>query len=188
MIVLMGLAALVLLSGLRTTPPDAWRGDLLMLAAALCMAFYSVGSRPLIRRSGPLTFTALAMAVGALCLTGIAWQGGSFAPVASFGTAQWLAIAYLGVFGGAIVFFLWAFALGRTTPTRVAISVTVNPVASLCDCAVCVSVFCSSPVEGCVDAFYYLCYLCGAFDGMRASKHLERRLWLGVWRWPDPDH
>ena len=70
------------------------------------------------------------MAVGALCLTGIAWQGGSFAPVVSFGTAQWLAIAYLGVFGGAIVFFLWAFALGRTTPTRVAISVTVNPVAA----------------------------------------------------------
>jgi drug/metabolite transporter (DMT)-like permease len=39
-----------------------------------------------------------------------------------------MAITFLGVFGGAVVFFLWAFALGRTTPTRVAISVTVNPV------------------------------------------------------------
>jgi drug/metabolite transporter (DMT)-like permease len=129
-LVAMAGVGLALLSGLRTAPPDAWRGDLLMLAAALGMALYSVGSRPLIRRSGPLTFTAVAMAFGALCLTGIAWRGGSFAPVVSFGTAQWLAIAYLGVFGGAIVFFLWAFALGRTTPTRVAISVTVNPVAA----------------------------------------------------------
>lgn len=41
---------------------------------------------------------------------------------------QWLAIGYLGLFGSALTFFLWAFALGRTTPTKVAISVTVNPV------------------------------------------------------------
>jgi len=41
---------------------------------------------------------------------------------------QWLAIAYLGIFGSAVIFFLLAFALGRTTPTRVAISVIVNPV------------------------------------------------------------
>jgi len=122
-----GVAA-ALLSGLRAAPAEAWRGDLLMVCAALCMAFYSVWSRPVIRRSGPLTFTALAMAVGALCLTALAWQRGSFEPVARFGPAQWMAIAFLGVFGGAVVFFLWAFALGRTTPTRVAISVTVNPV------------------------------------------------------------
>jgi len=34
---------------------------------------------------------------------------------------------------------------------------------------------------GLVAAFNYLGYLCGAFDAMRATKHLERRLWLGVW-------
>jgi drug/metabolite transporter (DMT)-like permease len=129
-LVAMAGVGVALLSGLHTAPPEAWRGDLLMLCAALCMAFYSVGSRSVIRRSGPLTFTSMAMAVGALCLAAIAWQGGSFAPAARFGTAQWLAIAYLGIFGGAIGFFLWAFALGRTTPTRVAISVTVNPVAA----------------------------------------------------------
>jgi drug/metabolite transporter (DMT)-like permease len=31
-------------------------------------------------------------------------------------------------FGSALTFYLWAFALERTTPTRVAISITVNPV------------------------------------------------------------
>ena len=35
---------------------------------------------------------------------------------------------YLGAFGSALTFYLWAFALERTTPTRVAISVTVNPI------------------------------------------------------------
>ncbi|WP_164066836.1 EamA family transporter, partial [Serratia marcescens] len=37
---------------------------------------------------------------------------------------------YLGAFGAALTFYLWAFALERTTPTRVAISVTVNPIAA----------------------------------------------------------
>ena len=39
-----------------------------------------------------------------------------------------MALAFLGVAGGALTFFLWSFALRHTTPTRVAVSVTVNPV------------------------------------------------------------
>lgn len=120
--------AIALLSGLASAPVGAWRGDLLMVGAALCMALYNVWSKPLIRRSGPLTFTTAGMGVGALCLVVVAGARGGFAGVASFGAPQWGAIAYLGIFGGAIVFLLWALALERTTPTRVAVSVTVNPV------------------------------------------------------------
>lgn len=120
--------AIALLSDLAAAPVGAWRGDLLMVGAALCMALYSVWSKPFIRRSGPIPFTTMAMGIGALCLGVVSWARGGFAPVGTFGSAQWLAIAYLGVFGGAVIFYLWAFALERTTPTRVAISVAVNPV------------------------------------------------------------
>ncbi len=34
---------------------------------------------------------------------------------------------------------------------------------------------------GLVAALNYLGYLCGAYDAMRAGRHVERRLWLGVW-------
>lgn len=122
--------ALALLSGLTSAPAGAWRGDLLMAAAALCMAFYSIWSKPFIARSAPMPFTTMAMGVGAACLIGLACWRGSFAPVADFGMPQWLAAGYLGAFGSALTFYLWAFALARTTPTRVAISVTVNPVAA----------------------------------------------------------
>jgi drug/metabolite transporter (DMT)-like permease len=120
--------ALALLSGLTLAPDGAWRGDLLMVAAALCMALYSIWSKPLIARSGPIPFTAMAMGIGALCLIALSSWRGSFAPVASFGLPQWSAAFYLGAFGAALTFYLWAFALERTTPTRVAISVTVNPI------------------------------------------------------------
>ena len=94
------------------------------------MAFYSIWSKPFIARSGPIPFTTMAMGVGAACLILISCWRGSFAPVAAFGLPQWLAAIYLGAFGSALTFYLWAFALARTTPTRVAISVTVNPVAA----------------------------------------------------------
>jgi drug/metabolite transporter (DMT)-like permease len=122
--------AIALLSGLTSAPSGAWRGDLLMVGAALCMAFYSIWSKPFIARAGPIAFTTMAMAVGAACLILISCGRGSFAPVAEFGIPQWLAATYLGAFGSALTFYLWAFALARTTPTRVAISVTVNPVAA----------------------------------------------------------
>jgi drug/metabolite transporter (DMT)-like permease len=99
-----------------------------MVCAALCMALYSVWSKPFIRRSGPIPFTTMGMSVGALFLVVVAWVRGSFEPVAAFGPSQWSAVIYLGFFGSAVTFFLWAFALSRTTPTRVAISVTVNPI------------------------------------------------------------
>src|SRR5689334_9495611 len=127
-LIAMGGVALALLSGLSTAPAGAWRGDLLMVAASLCMSLYSIWSRPVIRRSGPIPFTAMAMGVGALVLIAISLARGSFAPVADFDLPQWSAVFYLGAFGAALTFYLWAFALERTTPTRVAISVTVNPI------------------------------------------------------------
>jgi drug/metabolite transporter (DMT)-like permease len=120
--------ALALLSGLSSAPIGAWRGDLLMICAALCMAFYTIWSRPLIRRSGPIRFTAMAMGVGAVCLIVASAVDGGLAPVATFTGGQLLAVAYLGIIGSAFVFFLWAFAVTRTTPTLVAVSVCVNPI------------------------------------------------------------
>lgn len=99
-----------------------------MVAGALCMAGYSVWSRPFIGRSGPLAFTTAGMGVGAATLALIASWTGGFAAAARFGPREWAAIGYLGVFGGALVFCLWALALERTTPTRVASTITVNPV------------------------------------------------------------
>lgn len=120
--------AVALLSGLSTAPAGAWRGDLLMLGAALTMAFYTIWSRPLIGRSGPTRFTLTAMGVGALCLIAIAAGGGGLARISAFSAGNLAATAYLGIIGSALVFFLWAFAVTHTTPTLVAISVAVNPV------------------------------------------------------------
>jgi drug/metabolite transporter (DMT)-like permease len=122
--------AVALFTGLDSAPSNAWRGDVLMVAAALCMAFYSVWSRALGKQYGAIAYTALAMTFGALVLVVLAWIRGGFAATASFGPTQWSVMGFLGIFGGALTFLLWSYALQRTTPTRVAISVTVNPIVS----------------------------------------------------------
>lgn len=120
--------AIALSTSLKDAPPDAWRGDMLMVAAAFCMALYTVWSRPLISRSAPLPFAAFGMGIGAACLLIVSTAGGGIAGLAAMSPAQWSAAGYLAIVCGAFIFFLWAFALGRTTPTLVAVSVAVNPV------------------------------------------------------------
>ena len=40
-------------------------------------------------------------------------------------------LAFLGVFGGALGFFLWTFALTRLTPTQVAVYINLNPLVAM---------------------------------------------------------
>jgi drug/metabolite transporter (DMT)-like permease len=119
-----------LASGLSAAPSGAWRGELIMTAAVLCMAFYNVWSRPFIQRSSALGFLTVGMGAGAAALILVGSLTGSVAVLSSFGAHQWIAGVYLGVGGGALAFILWVMALERTTPTRVASTMTVNPIAA----------------------------------------------------------
>jgi drug/metabolite transporter (DMT)-like permease len=130
-VIAVGGVAISLATGLAGAPAGAWRGDLIMAAGTLCMAFYNVWSRPFMARSSLLGFLAAGMGFGGGCSTLIAWRsGGLEAAALAFGPAQWAAVTVLGVFGGAAAFYLWVFALQRTTPTRVANTMTVNPIAA----------------------------------------------------------
>jgi drug/metabolite transporter (DMT)-like permease len=128
-IAMLGVGA-ALATGLSAAPDGAWRGELIMTGAVLCMAFYNVLSRPLIVRSSALGFLAVGMGSGAAALVIAGLLTGRLAVLESFGEAQWIAGLYLGVGGGALAFILWVLALQRASPTRVANTMTVNPIAA----------------------------------------------------------
>jgi drug/metabolite transporter (DMT)-like permease len=119
-----------LASGLSAAPAGAWHGELIMVGAVLCMALYNVFSRPFIQRSSALGFLAVGMGAGALALLIVGGFSGSFGVLQSFGKNEWIAGLYLGAAGGALAFILWVMALQRASPTRVANTMTVNPVAA----------------------------------------------------------
>jgi drug/metabolite transporter (DMT)-like permease len=119
-----------LASGLSAAPDGAWKGELIMTGAVLCMAFYNVFSRPFIQRSSALGFLAVGMGAGAAALVIAGLATNCITVLAAFGPAQWIAGLYLGIGGGALAFILWVMALQRASPTRVANTMTVNPIAA----------------------------------------------------------
>ncbi|MBI3245786.1 MAG: DMT family transporter [Deltaproteobacteria bacterium] len=122
--------AIALGAGLAVAPPGAWRGDLTMVGGTLFMALYSIWSRPFMARSSRLGFLAAGMGFGSAASTLVAWQQGGFVAIHGFGMTQWVAVILIGVLGGAAAFYLWVYALERTTPTLVTNTMTVNPIAA----------------------------------------------------------
>jgi drug/metabolite transporter (DMT)-like permease len=106
-------------------------GNALMVLAAVSGAVYAVYSKPFLAKYSPLTVTSMAMAAGALALslTWLVGDRGIGAP--QLDTAGWLSILYIGIAGGALSFFLYAWALGRSAPTTIMILLPLNPVAAL---------------------------------------------------------
>lgn len=129
-LVAMGGVLIALAAGLNEAPPEAWRGDLIMIAGMLSMALYNVLSRPFMARSNPLGYATAGMAFGSGFNVLLAWQGGGFEAVQSFGTAQWVGALYLGALAGGLGFYLWVYALEHASPTRVANTITVSPIAA----------------------------------------------------------
>jgi drug/metabolite transporter (DMT)-like permease len=70
------------------------------------------------------------MGTGAAALIAVGALTGSVAPLSHLTTPQWIAGIYLGAGGGALAFILWVLALERASPTRVANTMTVNPIAA----------------------------------------------------------
>jgi drug/metabolite transporter (DMT)-like permease len=117
--------------GFAASPDGAWRGDLFMVAAALCGAFYNVLSRPFLRRYPSLAYTGYGMCAGAVVLAAADAAGGAPLAALAISPMGWVAVLFLGICGAALTFFLWSYGLEHATPTRVAITVTLNPIASM---------------------------------------------------------
>lgn len=129
LIAMAGVAA-ALGAGLSDAPKEAWRGDATMMAGMLSMALYNVFSRPLMARSSPLGYATAGMAFGALLNIVFAGASAGLTALGGLHLAHWIAGAYLGIFAGGLGFYLWVYALKVATPTRVANTITVSPIAA----------------------------------------------------------
>lgn len=110
---------------------STWLGDTLMVLATICGALYAVLSKPYLTKYPPLTVTAVAMGAGALALLALWIVQDVSAGAPQLDSPGWISILYIGVAGGALSFFLYAWALRRTTATVTMILLPLNPIAAL---------------------------------------------------------
>ena len=106
-------------------------GDGLMLVTALCGAAYAVLAQRAFARYGALTVTTYAMVFGTLLLLPAALAEGLAGVLPQLDRRTVALLVFLGVFGGALGFFLWTFALTRLTPTQVAVYINLNPLVAI---------------------------------------------------------
>jgi drug/metabolite transporter (DMT)-like permease len=109
----------------------SWSGQILMVLATFCGAAYAVFSKPYLSKYPPVVVTAVAMGVGAAVLLVIWLIFDSPRGLPTFNTTAWLLILFIGAFGGACSFFLYAWSLGRTAPTATMILLPLNPVTAI---------------------------------------------------------
>ena len=114
-----------------TAPSDAWIGDLLVLAGALISAIFNVWSSRWLRLHEPLVVAVAGVLPGTLLLFIVAQALGAPTVSPELSTIGWLAVGFIGLFGAAVSYMLWLWALRHTTPTLVAISLPMNPLMAL---------------------------------------------------------
>jgi drug/metabolite transporter (DMT)-like permease len=110
---------------------NAILGDGMILLAALCGAAYAVLVKRLSGRYTALTVTTYAMIIGTLVLLPAALVEGLPTAARTLDGHTLLLVLFLGILGGAVVWYLFGFALSRLSPTQAAVYVNLNPLAAI---------------------------------------------------------
>ncbi|MBL8697700.1 MAG: DMT family transporter [Alphaproteobacteria bacterium] len=110
--------------------PSAWKGDLCLFAAGFVTALNSVLVGPYLRRYSVYSVSLLATTVGCVLLGIVFIATGAQVEVVNLSRQGWLAILYFAAVPTLLGFITWSWALARVAPTRVTVTVVLNPIAA----------------------------------------------------------
>ncbi|HEV8441075.1 MAG TPA: DMT family transporter [Methylomirabilota bacterium] len=103
-----------------------WLGELAVFAATLSGAVCSVLYRPYLAKYPTLRVSAFAMLASVGFLAVLAAGEGFFGALPRFTRGGWLAVLFIGISSG-VGYYLWLWALGHGTPTRVTVFLALSP-------------------------------------------------------------
>lgn len=109
----------------------SWTGYAEVATTVLCGAIYNVWSRTLLLRYSSAVITGQSMLAGTVALAPLALLQGFAAHTRTISPTGWAAVLFLGTLGGAVGFGLWGLALRRSTPSRVAVFLALNPITAI---------------------------------------------------------
>lgn len=111
----------------RSGAESAWLGEAAVLASTFCGALCSVLYRPYVQKYQTLPVSAFAMLASVVFLAFLAFGEGFFTTPLRFTAAGWGAVLFIG-FSSGIGYFLWLWALGHASPTRVTAFLSLSPI------------------------------------------------------------
>lgn len=106
-------------------------GDLIMLAAALSWAVFTVGSRPYIKKYGPVPFAAWSLWVATPILVVMGIPQLRAIGLGSLGWMEWGVVVYAGALSISLAFVLWNLGVRLLGNAQTAIHQNAVPVVTL---------------------------------------------------------
>jgi drug/metabolite transporter (DMT)-like permease len=107
------------------------KGDLMMVAAVLCWAVYTLGSRRLISRHSPVGVTGMSMAIGTLVYVPVMWPHVQAVAWAGVSWRTWVSIVYSSIFALGVAYTIWYAAVRQIGSARTSVYSNVIPIVAM---------------------------------------------------------
>jgi drug/metabolite transporter (DMT)-like permease len=107
------------------------QGDLMMVAAVLCWAMYTLGSRRLISRHSPVGVTGMSMAIGTLVYVPVMWPHVQEVAWTAVSWRTWASILYSSIFALGVAYTIWYAAVRQIGSARTSVYSNVIPIVAM---------------------------------------------------------
>jgi drug/metabolite transporter (DMT)-like permease len=114
-----------------TLSGDGVKGDLMMVAAVICWAAYTLGARRLVARHSPVGVTGLSMAFGALIYIPVMWPHVRAVDWMHLSIRTWLSIVYSAIFALGVAYVIWYAAVREIGSARTSVYSNVIPIVAM---------------------------------------------------------
>jgi drug/metabolite transporter (DMT)-like permease len=106
-------------------------GDLMMVAAVVCWAIYTLGSRRLVSRHSPVGVTGLSMAIGTLVYVPVMWSHVRGVNWASLDWRTWASIVYSSIFALGVAYTIWYAGVRQIGSARTSVYSNLIPIVAM---------------------------------------------------------
>ena len=106
-------------------------GDLMMAAAVICWAIYTLGARRLVSRHSPVGVTGMSMAIGTLLYVPVMWPHLSSVAWGTLSGRTWLSIFYSAIFALGVAYTIWYAAVRQIGSARTSVYSNIIPLVAM---------------------------------------------------------
>ena len=108
------------------------KGEMAILGCVASWSAYSLIGRSVLKTLSPITAVFYSSLIGTLLLLGPALYQGAVGGLFSYNQADWLSLAFLGMFGTAVGFSLYYQAIKKIGASRSSVFINLVPLFSVC--------------------------------------------------------
>ena len=106
-------------------------GDLMVVAAVLCWAAYTLGARRLVSRHSPVGVTGLSMAIGTLIYVPVMWPHLRAVRWGAISVSGWMSVAYSAIFAFVVAYTIWYAAVRQIGSARTSVYSNIIPLVAM---------------------------------------------------------